>query len=71
MSWGLDDVRIVGDIVVGSLLASGLRLVVLKAFLEPAATFIGQQAYRRADAALGDRLPDWIPPAPPSPPSDS
>ena len=72
MSWGGDDVRIVGDIVVGSLLASGLRLVVLKAFLEPAATFIGQQAYRKADEALGDRLPDWVPPAPStSPPSDS
>ena len=61
MIWGHDDVRIVGDIVLGSLLASGLRLVVLKAFLEPAAAFIGQQAYRRADRALGDRLPDWPP----------
>lgn len=61
-TWGGDDVRIVGDIVVGSLLASGLRLVVIKAFLEPAATYIGQEAYRRADRAMGDRLPDWVPP---------
>ena len=58
MNWGIDDVRIVGDIVVGSLLASGLRLVALKAFIEPAAVFVGRQVYRRADAALGDRLPD-------------
>ena len=61
-TWGGDDVRIVGDIVVGSLLASALRLVVIKAFLEPAAAYIGQEAYRRADRALGDRLPDWVPP---------
>jgi hypothetical protein len=56
--WSWDDIRIVGDIVVGSLLASGLRLVVLKAFIEPAAVFIGQGVYRQADKALGDRLPD-------------
>ena len=68
-TWTGDDVRIVGDIIVGSLLAGGLRLVVMKAFLEPAAMFIGRVAYRRADAALGGRLPDWISPAPP--PSDS
>jgi hypothetical protein len=56
--WGWDDLRIVGDIVVGSLLASGLRLVVAKAFIEPAAVFLGQSAYKRADRALGGRLPD-------------
>ncbi len=60
-TWGGDDVRIVGDIVVGSLLAGGLRLVVVKAFLEPLATWAGQEAYRRTDEALGDRLPDWVP----------
>lgn len=65
--WGGDDVRVIGDIVVGSLLASGLRLVVLKAFLEPAAMFVGQQAYRRADAAMGDRLPDLFHSSPPEP----
>ena len=68
-SWGGDDVRIVGDIVVGSLLASGLRLIVVKAFLEPAAMFIGREAYRRADRALGDRLPDWVPPDHQQPPA--
>jgi hypothetical protein len=50
----------VGDIVLGSLVAGGLRLVVLKAFIEPAATFLGQRAYRQADKALGDRLPDFF-----------
>lgn len=58
--WTWDDLRIVGDIVMGSLLAGGLRLIVLKAFIEPAATFIGQKAYRHADRVLGDRLPDFF-----------
>ena len=56
--WGWDDLRIIGDIIAGSLLAGALRLIVFKAFLEPLATYVGQQAYRRADLALGDRLPD-------------
>lgn len=71
MRWSTDDVRIIGDIIAGSLLASGLRLVVLKAILEPAAVFVGQQIYRRADDAMGDRLPDLFrgdPPPPPPPP---
>lgn len=58
ITWGWDDLRIIGDIIAGSMLAGALRLIVLKAFLEPVATFIGRQAYRRADKALGDRLPD-------------
>lgn len=58
MTWSGDDVRIIGDIVVGSLLAGAVRLVIVKALLEPAAVFIGQQAYRRIDDAAGDRLPD-------------
>jgi hypothetical protein len=62
VTWSCDDIRIVGDIVVGSLMAGGLRLVVAKAFLEPLATYVGQKAYREADKALGDALPDWIPP---------
>ena len=60
--WNADDVRVVADIVAGSLLASLLRLIVLKAFLEPAAMWAGQFAYRRADAVLGDRLPDLFTP---------
>jgi hypothetical protein len=66
MHWGLDDVRIIGDIIVGSLLASGLRLVVMKAVLEPAAVFIGRTIYRRADDALGGLLPDFLRGDPPS-----
>jgi hypothetical protein len=62
MTWGGDDIRIVGDIVVGSLLANGLRLIVVKAFIEPAAVAAGRWSYRRADAAAGDRLPDLFPP---------
>lgn len=58
--WDWDDLRIIGDIVVGSLLAGGLRLVVLKAFVEPLAVFLGQRAYRQADKVLGDRLPDFF-----------
>lgn len=58
--WTWDDLRIVGDIVLGSLLAGGLRLIVLKAFIEPAAVFFGQRAYRQAGTALGDQLPDFF-----------
>jgi hypothetical protein len=54
------DLHLVADVVIGTLLAGGLRLILLKAFLEPAATFLGRRAYRRVDEALGDRLPDWI-----------
>jgi hypothetical protein len=54
------DLHLVADVVIGTLLAGGLRLILLKAFLEPAAAFIGRRAYQRADKALGDRLPDWI-----------
>lgn len=51
------------DVAVGYLGAKGLLLVVNKAFLEPAAVFVGRWAWRKADTALGDTLPDWIPPA--------
>ena len=63
--WSWDDLRIVGDIIAGSLLAGALRLIVLKAFLEPVAAFVGQQAYRRADRVVGGRLPDLPPIAEP------
>lgn len=61
MTWGGDDIRIIGDIVVASLLVSGARMIVLKAFIEPAAVTAGRWAYRRTDAAMGDRLPDLFP----------
>jgi len=55
------DVRIISDIIAASLLVSLIRLVFVKAFLEPAAIWFGQNAYRKADALLGDKLPDWMP----------
>lgn len=65
--WTVDDLRIVGDIIVGSLLAGGLRLVVVKAFLEPAAVWLGQRGYRGLDRLTGDRLPDLFPRPPAEP----
>ena len=58
MSWSWDDGRIIIDIVAGSLIASGIRLVVLKAFIEPAAVWAGRKGYRQLDRLLGNRLPD-------------
>lgn len=55
------DARIISDIIAASLLVSLIRLVFVKAFLEPAATWFGQTAYRKADELLDDRLPDWMP----------
>lgn len=59
--WSLDDIRIVGDILIGSLLASSIRLVVTKAFLEPLAVWTGRSLYRKADSLSGGVLPNWIP----------
>jgi len=53
-----DDGRIITDIVLGSLLANGVRLIVLKAFLEPAAFWAGRHGWHFLDRLLGDRLPD-------------
>lgn len=53
-----DDGRIITDIVIGSLLAGGVRLIVLKAFLEPAAFWAGRRGWHFLDQLLGDRLPD-------------
>lgn len=58
--WGGDDIRIIGDIVVGSLLAGAVRLVIVKAVFEPVAIWIGQMACRKIDDAVGDRLPDLL-----------
>lgn len=43
-----EDGRIITDIVVASLIASALRLIVQKAFLEPAAAWIGQTGLKSA-----------------------
>lgn len=58
ITWSFDDIRIVGDIVVGSLLASTLRLIVVKGLFEPAAVWAFKAGYRKVDALTGDRLPD-------------
>jgi hypothetical protein len=58
--WNADDARVIGDIVLGTLLAGGLRLVVVKAFIEPIAVMLGRIGYRRLDQAMGDRLPDFL-----------
>jgi hypothetical protein len=54
----MHDARIIGDIVIGSLLASAIRLIAVKAFIEPAAVFAGKWGYRKTDELLGDRLPN-------------
>ncbi len=59
--WDLGDIRIVGDVLIGSLLASSIRLIVTKAFLEPLAVWTGRSLYRRADSLSGGVLPNWIP----------
>lgn len=58
LHWTVDDLRIIGDIIMGSLLAGTFRLILFKAFFEPAAAFVGQYGYRRLDKTLGGRLPD-------------
>jgi hypothetical protein len=56
-----DDTRIVADIVVGSLLArwlpAAVKLIALKAFIEPAAVWAGRSKYRWLNQLAGGRLP--------------
>jgi hypothetical protein len=52
-----EDGRIIGDIVIASLLASGLRLIVMEAFIKPAAIWAGRRGWHALDWALGGRLP--------------
>jgi hypothetical protein len=49
-----DDGRIIADIVAASLLASFVRLVGQKAFLEPAAAWIGQAGLKKIVLAIKD-----------------
>lgn len=56
--WSSDDARIVGDVVLASLLAGGARMVLLKAFVEPIAAAVGRRGWAWADRLLGDRLPN-------------
>jgi hypothetical protein len=56
--WTVDDARIIGDVVLASLLAGGVRMIALKAFIEPVAAAIGRRGWSWLDRLLGDRLPD-------------
>lgn len=42
-----EDARIIGDVVIASLTTSALRVIAQKAFIEPAAAWIGQTSLRR------------------------
>jgi len=52
------DAYIAADVALGWLLARAGWLVVEQGILRPFAAALGQRAYRRLDAATGDRLPD-------------
>jgi hypothetical protein len=39
------DAHIIGDVVIASLLASGLRLIVMEAFIKPAAVRVGREGW--------------------------
>lgn len=68
--WGQDDLRLIGDAVALSALlpllrlatrlaGQGIKLIALKAFLEPLAAQTGQQGWQRVNRLLGGRLPQW------------
>ena len=50
------DARIVGDVVIASLTASALKVIARKAFIEPAAAWIGQTSLRRLVRAVRE----WV-----------
>jgi hypothetical protein len=52
------DAQIITDIVIGSLLASAVRLIAMEAFIKPAAVWAGHRGWSFLDWLLGDRLPD-------------
>lgn len=54
----MSDIHIVADVLLASLLASGLRLAVLKGVIEPIAAAAGRRGWHWLDRLLGDRLPD-------------
>jgi hypothetical protein len=52
-----EDAHIIGDVIIASLLVSGLRLIVMEAFIKPAAVWAGRRGWHALDWALGGRLP--------------
>lgn len=53
-----NDARIIGDIVLASILASAVRMLLVETFIKPGLIWLGQRGYRIADWVFGDRLPD-------------
>ena len=56
--WSADDARVIGDVVLASLLAGGVRLALIKGIIEPIAAAAGRRGWYWLDQLLGDRLPD-------------
>lgn len=52
------DARVIGDVLLATLLAPVVRMIAMKAFIEPAAAWAGRRGWRIIDQALNDRLPD-------------
>jgi hypothetical protein len=52
------DAILILDVVLASLLTPLVKLITLKAFLEPAAFWAGRRGWRVLDKVLDDRLPD-------------
>jgi hypothetical protein len=55
------DARIIADVLLASLIAPVVRLIAMKAFVEPAAAWAGRSGWRFLDSILNDRLPDLPP----------
>lgn len=54
----MSDLHVIADVLLASLLAPAVRLIVMKAFLEPAAGWAGRRGWNALDRLLNDRLPD-------------
>jgi hypothetical protein len=52
------DAHIIGDVVIANIIAAALRLIVMEAFIKPAAIWAGRRGWHILDWALGGRLPD-------------
>ena len=52
-----DDARIIGDLLLASLLAGGVRVLAMEA-MRPVARWASRRGWWRLDRLAGDRLPD-------------
>jgi hypothetical protein len=57
MIWPGDDLRVMAEMVLATMLARPLQIVLVKAFLEPAGAFLGTKAWGRLRDLSGGRLP--------------